>query len=315
MDCFARTPEIRRSVILVTCDAASGLLQRPFVEPLPSQTLIGLSEYGTLSGKISYTTLNDFLLKLKEPGIEPITLHTAGRKTKDLQILYQGEDPKQENPAPIRSLPLESEEKIPGILPEDSPYLDPLKETGTGKEIEAMTVLLGIAAYRDDKLVGTLNGNDARGYFWVSGKVQSGILETLEVKGQECNVAALIIKSSSKIKPVLGEGLPKIKIEVNVVLSIFEHQDVELNQVPHTLEELENRFSEIVKSEITQTLTIVQKEFKADIYGFGQAIYRNHPKTWDLYAQSWNEEFFPNLEVEIEVDAQIMTSGIIQNPY
>ncbi|MDP2858693.1 MAG: hypothetical protein Q8P50_12045, partial [Bacillota bacterium] len=148
IDYLLRQTRTRRSALLSTCDTGSGLLQRPFIESLPSRTLAGLAARAVASGKSAMVTLNEFVFKLGEPGVEPITMHTAGRRTKDIQVKRQGEEVKQPDPSVVLDDPLDVDVDPPGELPDDSPVLDPLRQAGTGEPLPPMTIDVGIAAYK-----------------------------------------------------------------------------------------------------------------------------------------------------------------------
>lgn len=311
LDIFARQSQFRRTIDLNVCDTGAGLLQRPLIEDLPSRTLTGLTETAVLSGKTAQTTLNEFLKKLSSPGIEPITSHTAGRETEDVYVKRQGGVVRQEDPSVDRQQPLESEERIAGRLPPGSPVLDPLKEAGTGEAIGAITIMPGIAVFRGDTLRGFLDGTHARGYLWAAGRVKGGPLEILKpVEGLDAlNLVAIRVKSS--ITPVInGPEDISIRVDVRPLLEIAEmSQNIPLST--SIVRQMERAANQAIKEEILTSLEIVQDEFRSDVYGFGQAVYRRDPKTWRLVEEHWNEGVFPYLDVRITVRSKIRSSALV----
>ena len=107
VDYLVRDARVRASALLVTCDSGAGLLQRPFMYPLPSRTLSGLALSAPAAGMTMTVTLGEFAAKLSEPGIEPITMLTVGRKTKDVQVKRQGEEVKQTDPFLMLEQPID----------------------------------------------------------------------------------------------------------------------------------------------------------------------------------------------------------------
>lgn len=312
LEYFATRTEIRRSIFLATCDSANNLLQRPFMEELPSLTLEGLARQAAASGKSVDTTLNEFLLKLSEPGIEPITMHVAGRKTKDVKLKPQGEEIRQESPAETPEQPLDSEINIPGMLPPDHPSLNPLREAGTGETMEALTPSLGIAAFKGDRLMGFLDGNDARGYLWVVGRMpRGGFIEIPDPFNDSGVLGIKIIRVVSSMKPVVKDEKVSMKVEVQL--------DLELLHLPTNIDTAETEAIDIIKGEVNSfvkneigtTLRIVQKEYQSDIYGFGQALYWRNPRLWQQLSEDWNEEVFPEMEVDVSVRSRVRSSGAI----
>ena len=53
----------------------------------------------------------------------------------------------------------------------------------------------------------------------------------------------------------------------------------------------------------------VQSKYKADIFGFGNLIYKNDPKTWEKLEKEWNTKYFPNLNVKIKTNLKISATG------
>jgi len=91
-------------------------------------------------------TLNEFVLRLAEPGIEPITMHTAGRHTKDIQVKQQGADVKQTEESQAIEQPTDVEQEPPSELGPGSPIADPYKESASGEFVSGMTIDIGSCA-------------------------------------------------------------------------------------------------------------------------------------------------------------------------
>jgi len=55
------------------------------------------------------------------------------------------------------------------------------------------------------------------------------------------------------------------------------------------------------------------KNLKTDIFGFGNAVYKKKPTQFNDIKDRWNEEVFPNLEIEVEVDLKLTAKGTINS--
>lgn len=313
LDYVLRDARIRNSAIISTCDTGSGLLQRPMIEALPSRVLFALSTTALRSGKTVRTTLNEFIVKLSEPGIEPVTLHTAGRQTKDIQVKRQGQEVKQTDKATSLEQPIDVNVDIEGELPDDSPVLDPLKEAASGELVPGMTIDIGIAAYKGDKLVGLLDGTEARGYLWLSGDLQETSMDVPDPFGSGKMVGLDVVRANSSFKPVFEGGPRGIKIQAEI------HVDLEASQFemgsdlrqPGIVDALEESARAVVTREIFATLERVQNELKTDIYGFGFEVYKSNPDLWATMEEIWNDEVFPYVEVELDVKTRVRAPGAI----
>ncbi len=310
LDVFERQSQFRRSLILNVCDTGAGLLQRPLIEDIPSRTLSGQANTALYAGKTVVVTLNEFLRTLAEPGIEPVTSHTAGRQTRDAMVKRLGESVRQKNPSVMRPQPFTADEMPEGELPPDSPVLDPLREAGTGEEMEGITVVPGIAVFRGDRLVGFLDGAEARGYLWAAGRIRGAILEIPSpLPGIEV-LALEVIRVQSSIEPQISGQKIRIKVTIGALLEISE-VPVGFVMSQDTVGRIEEAANEFIRREVYRTLRRVQREYKSDIYGFGQAVYRKDPRLWRRLEDDWNRHIFPHLEVQVQVRSNIRSSALL----
>lgn len=309
IDYLIRDARVRSSALLVTCDSGAGLLQRPFMYPLPSRTLAGLSQSAPASGMTITVTLGEFTAKLAEPGIEPTTMHTVGRKTKDVQVKRQGEEVKHTDPAFMLEEPIDVDITLESELPAESPVLNPYKEASSGEFVPGITIDIGIAAYRGDKLVGLLDSAEARGYLWTTGELEQSTVEIEDPRGSGKKIALRVIRSSASIKPVLDQEVIRMEVELHVDLETREGP-MGMDMTNQTLlEAIEDSLDALIMHEARTTLNKVQKELKTDIYGFGNKLYRANPKLWAELEPRWNEELFPDLEVHFQVKSRVRAPG------
>ena len=80
-----------------------------------------------------------------------------------------------------------------------------------------------------------------------------------------------------------------------------------------TIENIQKETNETIKKNIEEAIKKVQQEYKVDIFGFGEAMYRSNPTYWREVKENWDQEF-EKLEVDIQVDMDIQRVGTIDNP-
>jgi spore germination protein KC len=95
------------------------------------------------------------------------------------------------------------------------------------------------------------------------------------------------------------------------VLEIAELHNGESLSIEGAVKMLEQAADEYILAEVQNTLRIVQHEFRTDIYGFGQAVYRKRPELWRQIEHEWNEQAFPNLEVDVRVSSLLKTAAAL----
>ena len=186
-----------------------------------------------------------------------------------------------------------------------APYLD--VSIDCGKE---MISINGTAVFKDDKLVGSLDKKETRGYMWAVDKIKSGIV-SLEVLGETADIE--IKKASGKIQCTMSD---KDSISINILVDYefalgSQTGDISLNDVENT-PALEKAASDTVKAEILRTLNRA-KEMGTDIYGFGERIMQKYPEEWKGIESDW-DELFKNLTVNVEVSSKLRGGGRIVNP-
>ena len=191
------------------------------------------------------------------------------------------------------------------------PGIKLLDKKSDGKSIEVVA-LDQTAIFKKDKLIGWFDGKETRGLLWVLNEVKSGIIIVNSPKDENKNVSLEIIQSTSKITPEITDKKLTITVEVKEEGNLAEQMSaVNLTQ-PDTFHELELRQAAAIEEEITAALTKAQA-WGVDIFKFGEEFHRKFPQEWSGLEENWEEEF-KELEVNVEVVAQLRSLGITTTP-
>lgn len=184
---------------------------------------------------------------------------------------------------------------------------DILKQSGEYKKLK----YTGLGAFNKDKLVGWLDEDESKGYNYITDNVKN----TIEYADYDSKVKITyeIINAKSRTKVYFLENKPaievKIKTKCNIVIVEGEF-DVSAEENKQVLNEL---LASKVKLLCEKALNKAQKELKTDIFGFGEAIHRKYPKTWEKLKDDWNDKF-TDLPVNITVEAETKQLGQITKP-
>jgi spore germination protein KC len=172
----------------------------------------------------------------------------------------------------------------------------------------------GLAVFRKDKLIGWLNETESRGYSFILGKVQSSVGFAACPGGGK--VVTESIRTQTSMKGSVNRKEPQIHIKVRVEANVGE---VECNSLDltkaSTIYDIEKREEEKIEEIMQSTVRKAQKVYKADIFGFGEAIHRADPKTWNTLKKNWDLEHFADLPVNIKVDFKIRRLGTVGNSF
>lgn len=277
LDLFDREPEIRPTILVyVARGVAQRLLQAtPTLGTVPAMALEGLSRWGREAAAFHPVTLNELFYTA-----------SSGKGEIILPVIYPSTGK------------VEAEDKTGGSSQQDSPK---------GQEIRAA----GMAVFRQEKLVGFLNRPETRGYLWLAGKLRQGIFL---VKAPGGGTASLEIRRArTKVEPVVTpEGVRfRVKIETEYdVAEITGPTDISKQEIRHSLS---RRLTATICNEVRAALTRLQGEFQSDVLGWGELLYRRHPKVWRRLAPRW-PEVFATLPVEVEIKASFRDTGEVGRP-
>jgi spore germination protein KC len=170
----------------------------------------------------------------------------------------------------------------------------------------------GAAVFLKDKLVGFLSGEEARGYNWVMGKVKSTIVESQSPDGQGRTTVEIFHADSNK-KLEITNGTIKAKVKINVTGSLAEEMGSANLRDPAVLALAEASTAQTIKREAKRTITIVQREYRSDIFGFGQIVHRQYPQEWKNIENDWDNTF-ARTEIEVTVEVKLARMGKLANP-
>lgn len=172
----------------------------------------------------------------------------------------------------------------------------------------------GLGIFKSDKLIGWLNELESRGYHYIRGGVQSSV-GSVSCDGQG-KVALETIRTDTKVKGKIAGSRPEIEIKVYVEGNVgdVECKGLDLTRTK-SINELETKMEKRAEQMMTSVVTKVQKQYKVDIFGFGEAIRRADPGYWKQIKQDWDEQYFPRLRVRVKVDYHIRRTGTTNNSF
>ncbi len=167
----------------------------------------------------------------------------------------------------------------------------------------------GMAIFECDKMIGWLDGIDVKSFLVIIDEFQGGEFATLEIEG--LRVTLEIQKIKTKVKPILENEKITMDISITMDAGIVEINGEEDYMSEDKVEQMRKTMEGNIEKDIKKLIKKVQEEYKVDIFGFGNAIYRYEPKVWKEIRDEWHEEF-PKVEVQINVDITIKGTGLLQ---
>jgi spore germination protein KC len=279
LDTFSRQQEMPRYVWLaVTKDipAKEILGVKSKIESIQAQYLKNIIENEKFHSKASTPHLVSYYINSLEQGIEPT----------------------------IGVLEIEKHKEFPAEI-DDNKIIDQVKFSG-------------VAVVKEDKVVGYLNEQETQGLNWLLQEVDSRVLLLPALIEENKLITLEIVGSATKIIPEInGENLSFV-IDVQTEVALAEQQAIddltELGEIVDYLEKIEEKSSQLIKEEITTVVSKVQQEYKSDIFGFGQALEKKHPKKWNEIKEQWGD-IFPTVNYEVKVDTKMVKTNFKQGTF
>lgn len=192
------------------------------------------------------------------------------------------------------------------------------QEIGSSKQnVESITpsariVYDELALFKKDKLVGWLTERESKGYNYIVNEVQNAVIAIS--CPEEGKATIEIIHFDSKMKGKINKGKPEVDVNIKVKANVGEVEcQINLDD-QETIVELEKNTEKKMEETINLSIETVQKQYKSDIFGFGEAIHRSNPKEWKKIKERWDEEF-PEMTANVKVDVKISHTGSVGNSF
>ncbi|OXM85274.1 Ger(x)C family spore germination protein [Paenibacillus rigui] len=165
----------------------------------------------------------------------------------------------------------------------------------------------GLAVFNKDRLVGWLNQEESKGYNYITGGIKSTIVPVPCPEGGQLGIE--LIRTDKSLKGKVTGGQPQVNLHIDTEGNVGEVEcHLDLSE-PETIRLLERGAEDKIKETVQAAVKKAQK-YKADIFGFGDAIHRADPKAWRQLEPDWNQHF-GELTVQVTVDMNIRRTGSV----
>lgn len=174
-------------------------------------------------------------------------------------------------------------------------------------EPESYLVLGPLAIYKGDKLKGFSTEEESWAINVLKGDSKE-INYNVKYQNEKISIETSSLKSTIKI---IDEK--NIEITISGVGDIYNINNKIDIQDYKEINKIEKAWSSSLKKDLTKVIKKVQSKWQADIFGFGNLIYKNNPKTWKKLEKNWNSKYFPNLNIKVKTNLKIDATGSLLN--
>jgi len=179
---------------------------------------------------------------------------------------------------------------------------------------EKQILLDGTAVFKGDRMVGSLNEEESRGFHLIQPKTHIGGLFLIRSPLNQDNWITLeISRSQAKTIPVIDGQEIHMKIHVEMEGNFYEQGGTDNLLTPEGFKQIEAAAGQELERQINMTVRKAQS-LNSDIFGWGYSVYRSDPKTWKMIESEWDQRF-PNIPYEVSVEFKLRRSYLTDKAF
>ncbi|MBO6244523.1 MAG: hypothetical protein J6O41_08220 [Clostridia bacterium] len=170
---------------------------------------------------------------------------------------------------------------------------------------------IGLAVFKDDKLVGELNAFECLAFLNMTNQAK-GFFITIKDPERENDYLDIYFSPTkpTQIKVSIVNGSPYIKVKCSYSGRIYSVYSNRQYLDESKLQAISNVCSSYLESSFSDYLYKTSKEFKSDINEFGKYALSNFLTTNDFNDYNWNENY-KNSFFDIDVDSMVESSILL----
>lgn len=285
---LARFRQFRRhTYVMVSNDSPRKLLEKndPLLENNPAkffELMMGGNRYTEF---IPFTQFHHFYLGASSPLESPFAALVGLQR---------------EEPGPIDRTYKTKGSYTPGRIPRQG-----------GNEMEIM----GAAVFRSGRMVGTINGDEIGLVRMLHNDFRHTIMSLKDpLHPDRFVVLEIIPQKPPDIRVDINGEQTAITAQVFLEADIISIQSGEDYEDPGRITMINEALERRLNGELMRIIQRCQREFRSDIFGFGNYA-RWRVYTWDeLLALNWHERF-PEARVDVAVEVEVRRVGLLRTTY
>ncbi|MBC8015313.1 MAG: Ger(x)C family spore germination protein [Sporomusaceae bacterium] len=188
------------------------------------------------------------------------------------------------------------------------------KDTKGSEQNAGALSLQGSAIFKHKKYIGWLDDQETRGLLLLRGELTNDIIVLEYPQEGSGSISIKINKSSSQLSPRFIGGQPVMDVTIKVDGDILDIDYPDFKLTVDQINQLNAALEEEIRQEVMTVLDKAQKQWQADVFGFGDTIYHQYPNEWNQIANQWRNGGLAGMEVNISIVANISRSGLNKDP-
>jgi len=168
----------------------------------------------------------------------------------------------------------------------------------------------GVGVFKGEKLLGWLDDYETSGLLWLKGESAKGAVVVPDPGEPDKGVSIAIRRNSSRVVPEYDGKNLRFAVKVKIEGDMVEQQSRGDLAKTEMIKILEKELAAEIKKRASAALEKAQKEYVADIFGFGEAFRRKYKKAWQELQDRWDTAL-AGAEVNLEIEANVREVGLL----
>ncbi|MGO4274552.1 Ger(x)C family spore germination C-terminal domain-containing protein, partial [Paenibacillus sp. TAF58] len=126
---------------------------------------------------------------------------------------------------------------------------------------------------------------------WVIGEMKNLPIFSVKMPKEKAMFSVNIAHLGRRVYTQIDSGQVKIKIELTGTALVLENNTTLNIRNIENLNKFEKALNKEIEKAVLRIISTAQKQFKSDVFDFGETISRQHPHEWNSLKYSWQQDF------------------------
>lgn len=173
----------------------------------------------------------------------------------------------------------------------------------------------GTAIFKKDKMVGTLNPDETKYFKMIRNEFKRGFLTFKDpTDSQKAIIIDARLGRPTNIDTSIDENRTLINITLEIEGDLSSIQSRVNYEELKVLESLRKKMAKNISKNVLAVLTKVQKEYEADIFGFGKKLAKHFRTIQEFEEFNWDENF-KNAKITLNTNVHLRRTGLVIDSY
>jgi spore germination protein KC len=176
---------------------------------------------------------------------------------------------------------------------------------------ERLVVLNGVALYRGDRLVGWLDDDTTKGFYWLLGEGKESVLTGTCPDESEETFSARALQTHAIIKPTLAGNKFTFAVRMQAQMELLRVgcKQTAMND-PKARQRLQGLLNDQIEEKALKAIAVM-KETRTDPVGFGKRLEMAYPAYWGSIAGERWLDVWVDSKVTVSADVRLQNAGLL----